>query len=104
MHPKDLGSIANSEDPDQPAPLGACSLIWVCTVCPDLSVRKLTVITVYCMIWDLFQIEDRNTRLNLAYQNLKEVPEDVTARFGLFIEEVDLTNNRISYPFYKIKN
>ena len=33
--------IANIEDPD---------LIWVCTVCPDLSVQKLRVITVhvYC--------------------------------------------------------
>ena len=36
--------IANSEDPDQTAPLGA--LIWVCTVCPKLSVRKLRIITV----------------------------------------------------------
>ena len=32
--------IANSEDPDQTAP------IWVCTVCPDPSVRKLRVNTV----------------------------------------------------------
>ena len=36
--------IVNSEDPDQTAPRS--SLIWVCTVCPDLSVRKLRVITV----------------------------------------------------------
>ena len=34
--------IANSEDPDQTA-------IWVCTVCPDLSVQKIRVIMV-CMI------------------------------------------------------
>ena len=34
--------IANSEDPDQTAP----HLIWVCTLCPDLSVRKLRVIMV----------------------------------------------------------
>ena len=37
--------IANNEDPDQTAPRN--SLIWVCTVCPDLSVRKLRVIMVY---------------------------------------------------------
>ena len=38
--PKGANGIANSEDPDQTAPLGA---VWsgVCTVCPDLSVRKL---------------------------------------------------------------
>ena len=43
--------MANSEDPDQTAPLGAdcssrSSLVWVCTVCPDLSVRKFRIITV----------------------------------------------------------
>ena len=41
MHPKDADSIANSEDSDQR------SLIWVCTICPDQSVLKLRVITVY---------------------------------------------------------
>ena len=41
---EDVNGIANSEDPDQTAP--GSSLIWVCTVCPDLSVRKLRVITV----------------------------------------------------------
>ena len=41
MHPKDAEGIANSVDPDQTA-----LLIWVCTVCPDLSVRKLRIITV----------------------------------------------------------
>ena len=44
MHPKDAEGIANSVDPDQTAPYE--SLIWVCTVCPDLSVRKLRNITV----------------------------------------------------------
>ena len=44
MHPKDAEGIANSVDPDQTAPRS--SLIWVCTVCPDLSVRKLRNITV----------------------------------------------------------
>ena len=36
---KDANGIANSEDPDH-------SLSWVCTVCSDLSVRKLCIITV----------------------------------------------------------
>ena len=35
---KDANGIANSEDPDQTAPLGA--------FCPDLSVRKFLIITV----------------------------------------------------------
>ena len=38
----DADGMANSVDPDQTAP----SLIWVCTVCPDLSVQKLRKITV----------------------------------------------------------
>ena len=32
------------------------SLIWVCTVCPDLSVRKLRVITVYTESMDSLDI------------------------------------------------
>ena len=37
--PTDADGIANSEGPDQTAPLGArSSLIWVCSVCPDMSV------------------------------------------------------------------
>ena len=41
--------MANSVDPDQRS-----SLIWVCTVCPDLSVLKLKIITVdqdLCIFW-----------------------------------------------------
>ena len=41
---KDAYRIANSEDADQTAP---SSLIWVCTVCPDMSVRQIRIITVY---------------------------------------------------------
>ena len=40
MSPNDADGMANSVDPDQTAPL-----IWVCTVCPGLSVRKLRIIT-----------------------------------------------------------
>ena len=41
MHPKDAEGIANSVDPAQTA-------VWsgFCTVCPDLSARKLKNITV----------------------------------------------------------
>ena len=45
MSPNDAEGMANSVDPDQTAPL-----IWVCTVCSDLSVRKLRIITVYTIL------------------------------------------------------
>ena len=44
MSPKDADGMANSVDPDQTAPRS--SLIWVCTICPGLSVHKLRIITV----------------------------------------------------------
>ena len=37
--PKDAYGMTTNEDPDQTAPL-----IWACTVCLDLSVRKLRII------------------------------------------------------------
>ena len=40
MCPNDADGMANSVAPDQTAP------IWVCTVCPGISVRKLRIITV----------------------------------------------------------
>ena len=43
MNPNNAEGIANSVDPDQTAPL------WVCTVCPGISVRKLRIITVLYM-------------------------------------------------------
>ena len=43
MSPNDADGTANSVDPDQTA---RSSLIWVCTVCPGISVRKLRIITV----------------------------------------------------------
>ena len=38
MRPNDADGMANNVDPDHTAPL-----IWVCTVCPDLSIRIITV-------------------------------------------------------------
>ena len=43
MSPNDADGMANSVDPDQTPPRS--SLIWVCTVCPGISVRKLRTIT-----------------------------------------------------------
>ena len=44
MHPNDADGMANSVDPEQIAPLGA--VIWVYTVCLDLSVLKFRNIMV----------------------------------------------------------
>ena len=48
LSPRYADGMANKVDPDQTAPLEAVekSLIWVYTVCPDLSVRKLRIIMV----------------------------------------------------------
>ena len=48
--PKDADRMANSVDPDQTwskqcRPWSDCSSIWIYTVCPDLPVRKLRIIT-----------------------------------------------------------
>ena len=50
MSPKDAEGIANSVDPDQ------SSLIWVCTVCPGLSVQKVRIITVHALENLLFKV------------------------------------------------
>ena len=42
MSPNDADGMANSVDPDQTS---RSSLIWVCTVCPGISVWKLKIIT-----------------------------------------------------------
>ena len=44
MSPNDTDRMTNSVDPDQTS--SRSSLIWVCTVCPGISVRKLRIITV----------------------------------------------------------
>ena len=49
MNQNDADGLANSVDPDQTAPL-----IWVCTVCPGVSVRKLKIITVSCQLGALW--------------------------------------------------
>ena len=50
---KDTNGIASSEDPDQTAP---SSRIWVCTVCSELFVQKIRIITVYIMYISLVSI------------------------------------------------
>ena len=56
MSPNDADGMANSVDPDQTAPRS--SLIWVCSVCPAISVRKRRTITVY---------EENNRRKNAVF-------------------------------------
>ena len=43
MSPNDADVMANSVDPDR-------ALIWVCTVCPGISVRKRRIITVFASV------------------------------------------------------
>ena len=59
MSPKDADRMANS-------------LIWVCTVCPDLSVRKLGIITVYTVMkkkktvrQNMDKVEGKNHRVKM---------------------------------------
>ena len=69
MHPKDAAGIANSVDPDQTAP----SLIWVCTVCPYLSVRKFRIIMValFEVISDSVGVKPQGSQpSSLAWQQL----------------------------------
>ena len=49
LSPNDADGMANSVDPDQTAPRS--SLIWVCTVRPGISVRKLMIVTVPINPW-----------------------------------------------------
>ena len=59
VSPNNADGMANSVDPDQTAPLWVCAVCpgisvrklwimvdWVCNICPDLYVRKLRIITV----------------------------------------------------------
>lgn len=39
---------------------------------------------------------------NIAYNDLKEIPEDLVQRTARFVEELDLSYNRISYPFKNV--
>ena len=66
MHPKDAEGIANSVDPDQTAP----SLIWVCTVCPDLSVRKLRKISTVSANDNLHPISNTRSLSSLNYSDI----------------------------------
>ena len=67
MRPKDVKGIANSVDPDQNAP--SSSLIWVCTVCPDLSVRKLRIIMVHLrMLLTMLTTAWQNHQCDLCVQ------------------------------------
>ena len=70
MGPKDADGMANSADPDQTAPRS--SLIWVCTVCPDLSVQKFRIITAGGVkLKDLQEIEPSPSTSRIESQHNK---------------------------------
>ena len=69
MHPKDAAGIANIVDPDQ-------TLIWICIVCPDLSVRKLKIITVLC--FRLCQTRHHSTLQDNRYEPPHDKPNKMT--------------------------
>ena len=75
MSPKDADGIANSVDPDQTP---QSSLILVCTVCPDLYVRKLRIITVFLFTGDRRKTERNNARVE--YAEVKVRPRCSTPR------------------------
>ena len=60
MSPNDADGMANSVDPER------SSLIWVCTVCLGISVRKLRIVTVNVFL-KLLMGKD-----NITLSNLKE--------------------------------
>ena len=62
VSPNDVDGMANNVDPDQTAP--GSSLIWVRTVCPGISVRKLRIITV---ISDVFWRQTNHWRKVAAF-------------------------------------
>ena len=65
MSPNDAGGMAHTVDPDQTAPRG---LIWVCTVCPGISVRKLRIMTV--SVW-LCRLRDTRQPIVLVHLSCK---------------------------------
>ena len=106
MSPNDADGMANSVDPDQTAPLGAAdcssrsSLIWVCTVCPDLSVRKLRIITVSITLSSKQTTKAR--RLQQTAQTCRLICTFVHVWLILFSEKVP--QNKIFHrePIYRI--
>ena len=88
MHPKYADRMANSVDPDQTAPLGAVwssdcssrsSLIWVYTVCPDLSVRKLRT------LWYLYI-----TILNISLSSCVNHFQESRNTISFFIDKAEV--------------
>ena len=51
MLPEDAEGLQTVSDLDQPVPSGAVSLIWVFTVCPDLSVLNIKIIMILPIIF-----------------------------------------------------
>ena len=61
LSPNDADRMANSVDPDQ--------TLWVCTICPGISVRKLRIITV---LWFSYHSVRRYIRKTQDFQIFKQ--------------------------------
>ena len=73
MSPNDADGKANSVDPDQ-------TVIWVCTICPGISIRKLRIITV-------------RTKESVSWMLWNSLVKDL--RIGCLISTVVIRNHKI---------
>ena len=71
MRPKNADRMANSVDPDQ-------TVVWVYTVCPNTSVRKLRIIyTVHVYI------KDKKLMKNIIFNRIFSSPEPKAHKVSL---------------------
>ena len=83
----DANGLANSEDPDQTALncSSRSSLIWICTVCSDLPVPKLRVITVFVAVHLLIQFT--KAIIELSYFQTGSHLQAMQTKIILLLEE-----------------
>ena len=95
FYQNDANGIANCEDPDQTAQDSSSSLIWVCTVCPDLSVQKLRVITVVSVLGQLQYLQDFQLQFNelFATEKLYTCSLDISS-----VEMPSMTVGVLAFP------
>ena len=92
-------------------PWSDCSLIWVCTVCPDLSVRKLRKITVISLIsraqlmsrskgqHTASEVDTSNEHRCVTFLIFRELP-DSTLKYTNFSKKSNLPDLHLQF-FYK---